>query len=174
MYTTHVIISLAALTGVAVSTGTSQCQVDDWYQTMMESQNRNSAATDCTTWLEGTITDAFAIPGYLKDCGGNGDEDPLKALELYGLDVLYSHHTLYTIEYDYPLVLGSSQPRTVDLFKFFLHRFDILHLYHILHPRDKLHPVELFQLYLHGFDILRLLVKLHTINHGLDHVFKFL
>lgn len=69
----------------------------------------------------------------------------LNTLEFYGLDVLYSHHTSYTFEHNCPLVFRPSQSWTVDFFKFYLHRFDIL----------------------------RLLVKLYTVNQNIDHVFKF-
>lgn len=79
MHPNTFILSLAALASVAISTKDKdngpRCPEDEYYNTMMESKNRRAAATDCARWLGGTITDPKEIPKYLKDCGGDKEED---------------------------------------------------------------------------------------------------
>ncbi|KAG6355176.1 hypothetical protein INS49_004257 [Diaporthe citri] len=79
MHPTILFLSLAALASVAVSTKDKDygpgCPGDEYYNEMMESKNRKAAVTDCAKWLGETITDPKEIPKYLKDCGGNKDED---------------------------------------------------------------------------------------------------
>lgn len=79
MHPTTLILSLAALTSVAVSSKHEdhgpRCPEDEYYNTMMESKNRKAAATDCAKWLSGTITDPKEIPKYLDDCGTDKNED---------------------------------------------------------------------------------------------------
>ncbi|KAK2608342.1 hypothetical protein N8I77_006960 [Diaporthe amygdali] len=55
------------------STKTPSCQADEYYNKMMESRNRKTVITDCAMWLNGTITDASAIPKHLKDCSGDDE-----------------------------------------------------------------------------------------------------
>lgn len=79
MHPTALILSLAALAGVAVSTKDKdhgrRCPEDEYYNKMMESKNRKAAATDCAKWLGGTVTDPKQIPKYLDDCGTDKNED---------------------------------------------------------------------------------------------------
>lgn len=73
------IIGLAALVNAAVSAKEKdqglRCAEDEYYNKMMESRNRKVAVTDCTKWLAETVTEPIDIPKYLKDCGGDTDED---------------------------------------------------------------------------------------------------